>query len=213
MKGRAIPYSAEELAWIQANKALSRRDLHAAFVARFERADVKLDDIKSLCTRRRWNTGRTGRFEKGIVPHNKGKPFRAGGRSAETQFKPGCRHGSARENYKPIGTERFSKEGFLERKIHDGLPLQSRWRAVHLIRWEAANGPIPKGHCLKCLDGDRLNTDPSNWKLISRATLGILNRASNGIRYDDAPPELKPTILAIAEVKAAAAKSQRSARR
>ena len=48
----------------------------------------------------------------------------------------------------------------MERKIHDGLPLQSRWRAVHLLNWEAINGPIPKSHCLKCLDGNRLNVAP-----------------------------------------------------
>jgi len=211
MKGRWIRYSEHELRWIEANKTLSRRELHARFVKKFRRADIRLDDVKALCTRRRWNTGRTGRFEKGIVPHNKGKPFPARGRAAETQFKPGVRRGVAVKLYKPIGTERLSKEGFLERKIHDGLPLQSRWRAVHLLRWEETNGPVPRGHCLKCLDGNRLNTEPSNWKLISRATLGILNRAWNGISYDDAPPELKSSILAIAELKAASAKKQRRA--
>jgi hypothetical protein len=66
------------------------------------------------------------------------------GRMKATQFKPGCRQGVAVKLYKPIGTERTSKDGYLERKVNDGMPLQARWRAVHLIVWEAANGPSRK---------------------------------------------------------------------
>ncbi|WP_210237328.1 hypothetical protein, partial [Mesorhizobium sp. M3A.F.Ca.ET.175.01.1.1] len=112
---------------------------------RFGRPDVKLEDIKALCSRRGWLTGRTGGFEKGSIPFNKGKPHPARGRAAETQFKKGSMTGAAAAKYKPIGTERFNKDGYLERKIHDGLPLQSRWRLVHLIRWEELNGALPAG--------------------------------------------------------------------
>lgn len=77
--------------------------------------------------------------------------------------------------------------------------MQSRWRGVHLLNWEQQHGPVPKGMCLKCL-GERRNTDPSNWELVPRALLPRLNGKS-GRRYDHAPAELKPTIMAVAKLE------------
>lgn len=90
------------------------------------------------------------RFKKGSVPANKGvrRPGWSPGRMHETQFKKGMRQGVAAKLYKPIGTERISKDGYLERKINDDLPMQRRWRFVHLIVWEAAHGPVPPGHAV-----------------------------------------------------------------
>lgn len=173
---------------------------------------MSLDNFKHLCTRKGWTTGRNGQFTKGIIPHNAGKRMPFNANSARTQFKKGNRTGRANENYKPIGSERMTRDGYIERKIHDGLPLQSRWRAVHLIEWEAVHGPLPKGHCLKCLDGDKRNTDPSNWTLLSRGLLPFLN-GHRGHNYDQAPPELKPAILALAKLKRAKFEKQRKASR
>ncbi|HRE44077.1 MAG TPA: HNH endonuclease signature motif containing protein [Terricaulis sp.] len=205
MKGRYIPYSVEEMAWLKANRKMVISEYAAAFNARFGR-DVSPKNLHALRKRQGWKTGRTGCFPKGNAPYNKGKPHPARGRSAETQFKPGVRQGAASKLYKPIGTERLCKDGYLERKVHDGMPLRSRWRAVHLIRWEEINGPVPDGHCLKCLDGNRLNTDPENWLLIPRALLPRLvpGKHGQGIDYDAAPAELKPAILATAKLKHAA---------
>jgi hypothetical protein len=159
--------------------------------------------------------GRQGigtRFVKGQTPPNKGKPFPTGRlpQCAANHFKKGERSGVAIKLYKTIGAERISKDGYLERKIHDGLPLQSRWRGVHRIEWEAINGPQPKGFALKCLDGIKLNTDPSNWTLVPRAILPRLNggngRGRKRLAFDDAPAELKPTVLTIAKLEHAARK-------
>ena len=206
MKGRWITYSVEEFAWIEARKTLPRRELHAMFVARWRRGDVSAAALASLCKRRGWLTGRTGCFEKGIVPLNKGKPMSPETRAkcAATMFQPGSRSGRADQLYKPIGSERLSKDGYLERKIHDGLPMQSRWRAVHLINWEALHGPIPDGKCLKSRDGNRRNTDPSNWELIDRALLPVLNGGGWGkLSYDEAEPEVKPALMALAKLRIA----------
>ena len=200
MRGHWIRYSPEELAWLEENKAFTRRDLHRLFVMRFGRDDVKIDDIKSLCTRKGWRTGRTGCFEKGAVPANKGKKMPYNANSARTQFKKGQLSGTAAARKKPIGAERFSKEGYIERKIHDGMPLQSRWRGVHRIRWEEKNGPVPAGYALKCLDGNRRNTDPDNWEAIPRGMIPRLG-GRYGYDYDHAPDELKPTLMALAKVK------------
>lgn len=209
MKGRSIHYSAEELAWLEANRTLVIGDYHKGFCEAFGRVDVSAVNLNSLRKRKGWKTGRTGCFERGLVPHNKGKRCAPGTgghhpNARKTQFKKGHgRTGVAVKLWKPIGTERLSKEGYLERKIHDGMPLQSRWRFVHLVRWEEINGPIPAGMVLKCRDGDRLNTDPSNWDLIPRAMLPRLN-GKHGRDYDHAPAELKPAIMAVAKLEHAA---------
>lgn len=206
MKGRNIPYTVEEMAWLEANHGLVIGEYHRQFCERFRRDDVSKINLHSLRKRKGWKTGRTGCFETGFVPHNKGKPCAPGrgGRhpnAQKTQFKKGHgRTGVAVDLYKPIGTERLSKEGYIERKIHDGLPLQSRWRSVHVIRWEADNGPVPEGMALKCLDGDRSNTDPANWEPVPRAMLPRL-AGTHGRGYDSAPDELKPTMMAIAKLE------------
>ena len=114
--------------------------------------------------------GHKTQFKKGHDTWNKGtKGLQLGGK--ETQFKPGHRGGRGLEIYKPIGAERISKDGYLERKIHDGRPFQSRWRAVHLLVWEAENGPLPKGCAIRFKDGNKLNIALENLELISRADL------------------------------------------
>ncbi len=184
------------------------------FCKAFDRTDVSAENLYSLRQRKKWRTGRTGCFVKGSVPANKGKPMPFHPNSAATRFKKGERRGVAVKVYKPIGSERLSKDGYLERKIHDGMPLQSRWRSVHLIRWEEMNGPLPKGHALKCLDSDKSNTDPSNWTLVPRAILPRLNggRHKSLLAYDEAPQELKSTILATAKL-AHKARTARAANR
>ncbi len=120
--------------------------------------------------RRGDNTGAETRFKPGNIAWNKGmKGLQIGGKA--TQFKPGHRGGKALERYQPIGTERISKDGYLERKINDDMPLQKRWRAVHLVLWEEANGPVPKGHAVVFKDGDKSNITLDNLELISRAEL------------------------------------------
>lgn len=211
MKGRAVSYSAEELGWIEERASLSRRALHEAFVERFGRNDVSLANIVALCKRRGWFTGRDGRFHAGQKSWNAGRKGECAPGSEKGWFRKGERRGVAARLYKPIGTERLSKEGYLERKIHDGLPLQSRWRAVHRIRWEELHGPLAPGMALKCLDGDKTNTDPANWKPVSRALLPLLNggRHKKRLAFDEAEPEIKPLVFAAAELVHAAGEARK----
>lgn len=208
MKGRAIAYSAEEMAWLEENRAMVISDYHAAFVAEFSRQDVSAANLHSLRKRKGWKTGRTGQFAKGQPAHNKGKkcPPGVGGRhpnARKTQFKKGERTGIAQKHYKPIGFERITEDGYRERKINDGPVFKDRWQLVQRIEWEAANGPIPEGYALKCLDGDRQNCDPSNWEPVPRGVLARLNggRFRKTLPYDEAPDELKPIVMASAKLK------------
>lgn len=92
-----------------------------------------------------------GRIQPGTQPWNKGhKGWNAGGRSAQTRFKPGRRPEEAR-NYCPIGSTRINRDGHLERKVTDDQTVYParRWVPVYRLAWEAANGPIPAGHILR----------------------------------------------------------------
>lgn len=61
MRRPRISYSAEELAWIKARCDLPRAELHAQFVKAFDRPDLTVDHIKSLCSRNEWSAGPDGR--------------------------------------------------------------------------------------------------------------------------------------------------------
>lgn len=204
MRGRPIAYSSAEVAWLASNSRMVLTEYHREFCRLFDRGDVSASNLNALRKRRGWATGRTGRFEKGVAPVNKGKqcPPGTGGRhpnARRTHFRKGSRNGKAALNYKPIGTERVSKDGYRERKIHDGLPLRSRWKALHRIEWEAVHGPVPAGMVLKCL-GAKDNPDPSNWVLVPRALLPRLN-GRFGRAFDEAPDQLKPVLLAVSELE------------
>lgn len=206
MKGRAISYNAAEMAWLEENRLLPIAEYHAGFVAAFTRQDVAAANLHSLRKRKGWKTGRTGRFEHGHETHNKGKPFpvaREHPNCRKTQFKKG----QEPHNTKYLGHERVSVDGYVEVSVAETNPhtgYSRRYVLKHVWLWEQMNGPIPEGHCLKCIDSNRLNTDPANWELIPRAALPHLNggRHKKRLAYDEAHPEVKPAILAVAKIKA-----------
>ncbi|MDP3405078.1 MAG: hypothetical protein Q8S03_10340 [Brevundimonas sp.] len=213
MRGRPIVYSAAQMTWLKDNRLLPITDYHRAFLAAFG-GDVTAQNLHALRKRMGWKTGRTGHFAKGQEPPNKGKTMPFHPNSAATRFKPGSRTGRAAENYKSIGTIRISQDGYQEIKIHDGLPMQSRWRLLHLVQWEKVHGPIPEGQCLKCLDGDRMNTDAANWQLIPRGVLARLNggRHKRRLAFDAAPAEVKPVLMTMAQIEHRAHTLKRKAR-
>ncbi len=201
MKSRVDCYRAGKRLWSAADDALLRRlypDTPTAVLARrlrrsltatYARADL-LGVKKSAaylagplaCRLRRGDgVGAAYRFTPGHVPANKGlrRPGWAPGRMRETQFKKGVRRGVAVRLWKPIGTERISKDGYLERKVNDGLPLQRRWRAVHLVLWESAHGPVPKGHAIAFTNGDKTDIRLDNLECISRRELMARNTVHN----------------------------------
>ena len=203
-----ITYLPEELAWIEERKDWKRSLLHTAFCNRFGRRDVSFENFKKMCNRKGWKTGRTGHFEAGQVAHNKGKPKPYHPNSAANWFQKGNRPHSAREP----GHEMVDKrDGYVwmivaERNPYTGAA--TRRVQKHRWLWERAHGKVPDGHVLKCLDGDKTNTDPSNWEAIPQALLPRLN-GRFGREYDSAPAEVKPTIMAIAKLEHQAREARR----
>ena len=110
--------------------------------------------------------GATGRFQKGLVPHNKGKkmPGYAPGRMRETQF----RHGVQSWRTMPIGATR-DIEGFLYRKVAEipNVPYTRNWKLEHRLLWEELNGPVPVGHVLVFRDKNRRNFALDNLELLT----------------------------------------------
>lgn len=198
MKGQWIGWLPEEIAWCKARADWPRRDLWIAF-CNFWKRDVELPTFKGMCKREGIMTGRTGRIKKGSTPPNKGKKMPFNPASAATQFKRGQKPPNAR----PIGYEMVDRDGYVQICVDEPNPwtgYQTRMVHKHRRLWEQANGPVPEGHRLKCLDGDKTNCNPSNWEAIPMALAPRLT-GRFGRGYDDAPVELKPTILAIAKLE------------
>lgn len=200
MKGKPITYSDDELRWIKRNSDMTRADLHALFCKMFGRTDVSVNNIKALCKRHGWYSGRNGRFTPGQKAHNKGKKIaNVHPASKARQFRPG----QVPPNARPMFSERLTKDSYIEIKVPVPNPYttaRTRFILKHRYLWEQINGPLPRGMALKCLDGDKTNTDPANWEAIPRAMLPRLN-GRFGRDYDAAAPEVKPTLLAIAKLE------------
>lgn len=173
-------YTEEQKAFIRANgKGLDNAALTAAFNARF----LTTFSVSSL-TNIRYRLGaksglvtrveNAGRFKKGHVSSNKGKKrseyMSEAGQliCAKTQFKKG--HPSL--NRREVGSERINVDGYIEIKVAE----PNRWKAKHRWLWEKEHGDIPKGHKVIMLDGNRLNVDMSNLRLVTNGEEALLNR-------------------------------------
>ena len=119
--------------------------------------------------------GASFRFAPGFEPWNKGKAHPTG-RAPQHHFKAGQLNGRAAQLVLPVGSYRINGDGYLDRKYSDasGAP-NKRWRAAHLLIWEAANGPLPKGSIVVFKPGKQ-TTNPEdilleNVELITRQEL------------------------------------------
>lgn len=126
--------------------------------------------------RRGSGVGKEYRFPKGHVPANKGKRGAPSvGRMAETQFKKGQKS----LNWKPIGSDRLSKEGYLQVKLYDtGYPPDD-YIPVHHLVWELHRGPIPAGYRVAFKDGNKTRIDIANLELVSFADMMKRNTVHN----------------------------------
>lgn len=173
----------------------SHKEIAAEFNRRFD-SDITHLQVKSYIGNNKLNTGRTGRFEKGHVPASKGKKMSPEQyeKCKATMFKSG----SKPANTDPIGTEKLLADGYIWVKIDDKPRVKKgeNWIQKHRLIWEEAHGPIPDGHVILFLDGDRTNTVLENLAMVSQSVLSRLNQSH--LIYDD--PEATKAGIAIAEV-------------
>jgi hypothetical protein len=120
------------------------------------------------CGMQALQSGAATRFQRGIVPVNKGlrRPgYSIGrGRMRETQFTKG--HVSL--NTMPLWSFRWVDGYIMLKTGAKHAPPNDGWEYVHKLIWEQANGPLPKWTEARLWwkDGDHANNSLSNLKLV-----------------------------------------------
>lgn len=125
--------------------------------------------IKSYKANNKLNSGLSGKFRKGQTPHNKGKkmPKEVYEKVKHTMFA----NGNVPPNHRPVGSERISKDGYIEVKVAE----PNKWRLKQRVVYEEAKGKIPEGCTIIFLDGNKRNFDIDNLRCITRSELLYLN--------------------------------------
>lgn len=175
-------YTAEQLDFLRRYcRNYTDRELVHLFHAMFG-VRLTLDQVKSTRFRHKMLTGRDGCFKPGNVPH----PLAGAKGPNKTSFKPGNKP----VNWRPVGSERVSKDGIVEVKIAD----PGTWRSKHRVLWEQHHGrQVPKGHIVVFADGNRRNFDIDNLVLISRRENVVFNKRG----YSDADEQVRPTLYQV----------------
>ena len=200
-------YSDEQVQFVRDNcPHMPKKELLKRFNARFG-TEITLSKLKALMANRKVNSGRTGCFPKGHRPWNYGTK----GQGLTGPNKKSFKKGNIPPNRKPLWHERIcSKDGFILMKVPEKNPytgFPTRYKHKHVWVWEQEHGPVPDGHVVFFIDGDKTNCVPGNLMLIQRAELLRLNQHG----YKDAPEELKPSILALSRLQVKAWAKKRGA--
>lgn len=107
--------------------------------------------------------GVKSRFYKGHEPENKGQKMSS--ELYEKVKRTMFQKGHTPVNHKPVGTERLTKDGYMEMKI--GEP--NLWQSLHRMMWEETFGAIPKGMNVQFVTKDKTNLNPWNLELKTKA--------------------------------------------
>jgi hypothetical protein len=100
--------------------------------------------------------------------------------------------------YRPVGSERINKDGYVEIKVAD----PRTWKLKQRYIYEQHYGEIPKGYYVIFADQDKRNFDIDNLIAVSRSEMLILN--NNKLIYED--KELTKAGVNIAKILSKASK-------
>ena len=154
--------------------------------------DFTDQQIKGAMNRYNLTTGTMGYFKKGFTPWNKGLKGYIG--ANKTSFKKGA----IPPNQAPVGTESYTKDGYIKVKIAD----PNKWELKQRLIYKQHHGDIPKGHNVIFADGDMYNYDIDNLIAVSKSEMLILN--NHKLIYED--KELTKTGVNIAKILSKASK-------
>jgi hypothetical protein len=131
------------------------------------------------------------RFKVGHIPAGKGKKVsqETYAKMRRTMFQKG--HTPA--NHKEVGSERVSRDGYVEVKVAE----PNTWRHKHRVIWEQANGKIPKGCNIQFRNGDKTDIRLENLYIISRQEQ-LMTENCMRAKY---PEELQQIIMLKAALK------------
>lgn len=181
-------YTEEQLDFLRENRTLPRLELMREFNARFG-TNATLSMIVGLLKRKRWLCSRITRFVKGHIPWCAGKK----GLGICKPNKGSFRKGHRPCNWRPVGSERVNKDGYIEIKVRE----PRTWRSKHVVVWESAHGQTKKGDVIRFKDNNKLNCRLDNLEMVSRQVNFHLNR--NG--YTNTPEVLKPAMMSVARLE------------
>lgn len=113
----------------------------------------------------------SGLFQKGNIPWNKDvKNY-----GAEWLNDYGYRPGHQPANWKPVGSTRLDKNGYMLIKVAEGT---NQYRLLHREVWKQHHGSYPPaGSILIFINGNKQDCDISNLKLITRKDQMQMNSA------------------------------------
>ena len=187
-------YSEEQKEFIITNNyGKYSKELAEMFNQHFN-TNITAKEIAYFRRNNKLNSGLTGQFKKGNVPHNKGKKQieYMSQESIEKTKKTRFKIGNKPKNYRPVGSERITKDGYIEVKVAD----PNKWETKNKIIYKQYYGDIPEGHKIIYADGNQLNNDINNLILVSNNEELIMNRYR--LRTEDI--ELTKTGYLIAKV-------------
>lgn len=139
--------------------------------------------------------GKNTQFKKGHIPINKGK-------KQSEYMSPEAIEKSKKYRYKKgnIPKQTLYDGAITIRNDKRGIPhkyiriAKAKWVELQIHNWSSINGNIPKGMILSCIDGNTMNCEPDNWKLITKKE----NMLRNTIHQY--PEEIKSTIRLISKL-------------
>lgn len=158
-------YTDEEITYLSNNCIdITLKDLTDKFNKKFNLNQSK-DKIASVLRRHKIKRKLiTTRFKKNRIPWNKGKKT---GRAPTNGFKKN----HLPPSYKPLGSEKINRDGFLMVKVAD----PNCWRLKHHIIYEKHHGTkIKRGDKIIFLDGDKNNFNVDNLFLLSNSEQIVL---------------------------------------
>lgn len=165
------------------------KEIQEAFIKKFN-WDITVGQIKGYMANHKINSGTKGHFSKGHVPANKGKKMSPEiyEKVKHTMFQKG----HAPQNHRPVGSERVSRDGYIEIKVAE----PDKWKLKHRVVWEMAHGEIPKDHVIIFKDNDKTNTDIDNLILTEKGVNATLNKTG----LCKMSGEFKETVILIAQL-------------
>ena len=167
---------------------ITRKEMAKLLNKTFE-TSFTTDQIKTYCSNHKIRSNSDGRFKKGQRSFNKGLKQtdfmspEAIERTKATRFQKGQKP----TNWKPIGSERITKDGYIEIKTAE----PGTWELKHRVVWQEANGEVPEGHAILFLDQDRTNCSLDNLMLVKRTELVRINKSNNLVDV----PEINESIV------------------
>ena len=188
MKSNRV-FTDEQEQWFYDNaKGIGNVELTNKFNERFGE-QRKPQQIKAWKGRHKFSSGLTGRFEKGRVNEHKGDHSFRIPNSEHSRFKKG----HCPKNHLPVGTTVKNTDGYFQTKVAE----PAKWKLIHRLIWEKANGPIPNGYTVTFLDKNKNNLDLSNLALLSRRAQAV---AQNYIGLSE-DQEISKSVIQLSELQ------------